>query len=199
MPKTTLTLAALIVAIFATTTAAEARHHRHHHYRHHEVAHHKAATRAAVAQDCEYTNDGRVLCLGAGQRISGPPIEAAHGDRRRISRLEAESGVRFIPNPPGTWRVRASCAHRLAAYWGLGGGLDAVATWPQVFRRASGPAIGVAAVRNDRHHIMGIIGGGPGGYVVADFNSGGHLNREYTVANFSGYFFVDTRTRMASR
>jgi hypothetical protein len=95
--------------------------------------------------------------------------------------------------------VSLSCACRLAAYWGLGSGLDKVSTWPRVFARASGPSVGVAAVRHDQHHIIGIIGGGPGAWRVADFNSGGHRNREYTVADFRGYFFVDPRSRMANR
>lgn len=120
---------------------------------------------------------------------------------RSIQRQPASSrtGVVFIPNPAGTWRIFASCAHRLAAYWGLGHGLDKVSTWPEVFRRASGPGVGIAAVRRDQHHIMGIIGGVPGAWRVADFNSGGHRNREYTVSDFHRYFFVDPHSRMASR
>lgn len=102
-------------------------------------------------------------------------------------------GVHFIPNPPGTWRIYRSCAHRLAAYWHLGKGLDAVSTWARRFVRVAGPGIGIAAIRRGQGHIIGIIGGGPGAWLVADFNSGGHRNREYTVASFPGYFFVDPR------
>lgn len=116
--------------------------------------------------------------------------------RRRIAMRE---DVSFISNPSGCRRVYLSCACRLAAYWGLGSGLDKVSTWPRLFARVSSPAVGVAAVRHDQHHIIGIIGGGPGAWRVADFNSGGHRNREYTVADFRGYFFVDPRTRTASR
>lgn len=111
----------------------------------------------------------------------------------------AASEITFIPSPSGCHRVYVSCACRLAAYWGLGDGLDKVSTWPHVYARASGPGIGIAAVRRDQHHIMGIVGGGPGAWQVVDFNSGGHLNRTYTVANFSGYFFLDTRSKLASR
>ena len=100
------------------------------------------------------------------------------------------SDVKYIPNPPGTWRVVRSCAHRLAAYWGLGRGLDAVSTWAHKFPRTAGPCVGCAAIRSDQGHVMGIIGGGPGAWRVADFNSGEHLNREYTVASFPNYFFV---------
>jgi len=108
------------------------------------------------------------------------------------------SDVRLIPNPAGTWRIAQSCAHRLAAYWNLGGGLDKVSLWPRKFPRVSTPAVHVAAVRRDLHHVLGIVGGGPGAWRVVDFNSGGHLNREYTVASFSGYFFVDPFGRAAN-
>ena len=130
--------------------------------------------------------------------IVSQPAEARRHHRHHFQ-LTSSGGVIYIQNPAGTWRVVASCAHRLAAYWGLGKGLDSVSTWSQVFRRTSGPAVGVAAVRRDRHHVMGIIGGGPGAWQVADFNSGRHLNREYTVAEFRGYFFVDPRSRIANR
>lgn len=106
--------------------------------------------------------------------------------------------IRLLPNPSGCRRIQLSCACRLAAYWGLGGGLDAVSTWPKRFRRVSGPAIGVAVVRPG--HIMGIIGGGPGAWRVADFNSGRHLNREYTTSGFGRVIFVDPHSpRSANR
>ena len=146
-----------------------------------------AANATQLIQSGQCDNDGRCVSFG-------PPTELS-ATRHRVER----SDVTFIPNPPGTWRVRLSCAHRLAAYWRLGSGLDKVSTWAAVFARARSPAVGLAAVRNNQRHVMGIIGGGQGAWRVADFNSGGHRNREYTVANFRGYFFVDPRTRTASR
>lgn len=142
-----------------------------------------------------HVSKGIIVCTQQG--CSG---RAAPGTThvRRGRRVEREDVV-FIPNPPGTWRIAQSCAHRLAAYWGLGGGLDAVSTWPRVFARVSGPGVGIAAVRRDQGHVMGIIGGGPGAWRVADFNSGGHKNREYTISDFRGYFFVDPRSRVARR
>ena len=134
---------------------------------------------------------GENICPVAEQAPMGRKIRFA-------SAIEHESsGVRFIPNPPGTWRVAVSCAHRLAAYWGLGKDLDSVSVWPKVFPSASGPGIRIAAVRRDLHHVIGIVGGGPGAWEVVDFNSGGHKNRAYTISNFSGYRFVDTRSRSA--
>lgn len=137
--------------------------------------------------------------------IAASPASARHHHYKKHHHyshrvLDANGGVTFIPNPPGTWRVHQSCAQRLAAYLGLPnrkGILDSVSNWPRLFARAHGPGVGLAAVRSDRHHIIGIIGGYPGAWRVADFNSGGHLNREYTVSSFKGYFFVDPRSRVA--
>lgn len=168
-----------------TNAPADARQHRKskHHTHHYSKVHIASAPRATC-------DDRYPMNCGA---------QTASRERYSSGRM-ARADSRSIPNPPGTWRVAQSCAHRLAAYWGLGKGLDKVSTWPQVFSRASGPAVGLAAVRGDRHHIMGIIGGGPGAWRVADFNSDGrHGNQEYTVANFGGYFFVDPRIRTASR
>jgi hypothetical protein len=185
-------------AALALANPAEARHYRHHHY--HHTAHHGRVHITATTNACEYTNEGHVICRGTVPQNSERTTRVTETTRERYyANAETASDVRFIPNPPGTWRVVASCAHRLAAFWNLGTGLDKVSTWPHTFARTSGPGVGVAAVRHDQHHVIGIIGGGPGAWRVADFNSGGHLNREYTVASFPGYFFLDTRSRLASR
>lgn len=200
-----ITATAVLIAGNQTAFARHQRHHSHHHAHHTSTAHVKAHRRVAERRAVQtalveqFDNNGR--------RIFSPEYAPSHSARvsqARETRV-VESGITYIPNPPGTWRVELSCAHRLAAYWGLGRGLDLVATWPRRFARVSAPAVGVAAVRNDRHHIMGIVGGGPGAWVVADFNSGGHLNREYTVSSFPGFFFVDPsqhidrRQRVASQ
>lgn len=178
---------AFVIAVALTALAnapADARQHKKHHT---HIA-------LAVTHGCIPDNDGRQHCGGSIHRASESPM-----GRRIVAPSNGYdlAGVVYIPNPSGTWRVAQSCAHRLAAFWGLGKGLDKVSTWPHVFARTFSPSIGVAAVRRDLHHVMGIIGGGPGAWRVADFNSGGHLNREYTIADFKGYFFVDPRTRVA--
>ncbi len=139
---------------------------------------------------------GRHLTRHASKRVRGH-----HYARQREQTHERSSvGVIYLPNPPGTWRVHNSCAQRLAAYLGLGPGLDAVITWADRYRRVGGPAVGMAAIRRDRHHIMYVKGGHEGAWRVVDFNSTGHHeNREYTIATFHNYFFVDPRSRMASR
>ena len=175
-----------VLLSFSLTVQAEAKYRKHHYYHRYHLV--RSNTPSAPQQAWEYRE--------ALSRGTAPQVQITHG--RRSYRVE-RSDVTYIPNPPGTWRVAISCAHRLAAYWGLGKGLDKVSTWPRVFARASGPGVGIAAVRYDQHHVLGIIGGGPGNWRVVDFNSGNHLNREYTMANFSGYFFVDPRSRMASR
>ncbi len=185
-------MAALIAAFVfvAVNTSAEAK-----------KRHHTPRQASIGWSGCTYDNTGRTICGTAietrpmGRRPSIPSggYETAQVTRNGVVR----AGIVFIPNPPGTWRIVKSCAHRLAAYWGLGGGLDAVSTWPRVFARAHGPGVGIAVVRPG--HIMGIIGGGPGAWRVADFNSGQHLNREYTVSDFGRVTFVDPRIRVASR
>lgn len=192
LPVNTLRLAAAAVAvILLIPTTAEARHTKHH-------------RSVQSAQSCTYDNDGKTTCPSGAitwntQQQNVRDQRVTKQARSHISGVAtvAEEGVRFIPNPAGTWRVARSCAHRLAAYWGLGKGLDEVREWVRRFPRVGSPSVGVAAVRRDQHHIMGIIGGSPGAWRVADFNSGGHLNREYTVADFRGYFFVKPTTRVA--
>lgn len=141
----------------------------------------------------ECTREG---CFSRAERTT----PAKSRENHPLATAGGRRDVKFIPNPPGTWRIALSCAHRLAAYWGLGKGLDSVRTWKEVFPRASGPAPGVAALklRRGTDHVIGIIGGGPGAWRVVDFNSGGHRNREYTTDDLSGYIFVDTRSRIAS-
>lgn len=136
---------------------------------------------------CIYDNDGHSICRRGKKRIH----ESRNG--KKIARRD----VTFIPNPSGCPR-RSFCACGLAHYWGLGDGLNSVSIWPKVFHRASGPGIGIAAVRYDRHHVMGIVGGGDGAWEVVDFNSGGHQSRRYIRASFAGFFFVDPRSRVAS-
>lgn len=170
-------------------TQAQARHHQRHINRHLTVWQGQASL---------YPNDTTDHRYG----LASSPMGIIQDRLERPARHRGPtiaSGVRFIPNPPGTWRVSSSCAHRLSAYWGLGSGLDSVSTWPHVYARVSGPGVGFAAVRRDLHHVMGIIGGSPGAWLVVDFNSGGHLNREYTITDFRGYFFLDTRSRIASQ
>ena len=188
---TKLLFAAALAVVVSTSAQA---HHRHHHYR---PVHHRTIDRLPAVASGGVISCDLYGCRGDQlKQASGHPIRQTRHITRHYGSI---SGVTFIPNPSGTWRIVNSCAHRLAAYWGLGGGLDSVSTWPQIFRRVSGPAVGVAAVRRDQHHVMGIIGGTEGAWRVADFNSGRHLNREYTVSEFRGYFFVDPRVRVASR
>lgn len=103
-----------------------------------------------------------------------------------------------IPTPAGTWRVARSCGQRLAAFWGLGGGLDSTGTWPRRFERASGPGPRVAIYRPG--HVMGIVGGSPGAWRVVSFNGDGyHGNVEFTTSRLGGVLLDTTRPRHASR
>jgi hypothetical protein len=106
--------------------------------------------------------------------------------------MRAEN-VQVISHPSGC-PARQFCACGLARYWGIWkASLNLAANWAREFPRAHGPAVGVAAVRGDRHHVVGIVGGSPGAWQVVDFNSGGHQSHQYTAASFPGYFFVQVR------
>lgn len=170
--KRTVIMAMLLALITATPSLAQPRH---------------RAAQPGHAGVIECTREG---CF---PRSGRPEVARTRGNQPRPT-AGGIWDMKFIPNPPGTWRIALSCAHRLAAYWGLGSGLDSVAAWPKRFPRASGPAPGVAAVRPG--HIVGIVGGGPGAWRVVDFNSGGHLNREYTTDRIYGTL-VDTNRREA--
>jgi hypothetical protein len=142
---------------------------------------------------CAYDNDGQAICRGSEKRAGESRTRIdANGNRA------ARRDVTFIPNPESCPR-QSFCACGLAHYWGLGNGLNSVSLWPRVFTRAGGPGIGIAAVRVDRHHVMGIVGGGPGAWEVVDFNSGDHKSRRYIRSSFAGYFFVDPKSRVASQ
>lgn len=104
------------------------------------------------------------------------------------------NGVALISNPDGC-PSRLFCGCGLARYWGIWERpLNKVSEWVRKFPRAHGPAVGVAAVRRDQHHILGIVGGGPGAWEVVDFNSGNHQSRRYVASDFPGYFFLNVRS-----
>lgn len=187
--KAVLKLAAVLAALTVFTGTADAKryHHRAHHHKTYRI---QASAFVASAGNVNNDNPRAVAAVTPSQETT------EHYSRDTRS---APDGRATIPNPSGCNRVALSCACRLAAYWGLGKGLDKVSTWPKVFTRVSSPGVGIAAVRHSQHHIIGIIGGGPGAWRVVDFNSGRHQNHEYTVADFHGYFFVDPRVKVAAR
>lgn len=118
----------------------------------------------------------------------------AHASPRRMN----ASNIEMISNPGGC-PARLFCACGLARHWGIWRAeLNKVSVWPKHFPRASGPGVGVAAVRGDNHHIIGIEGGGPGAWQVVDFNSGGHASRRYTAASFPGYYFLNVKGAWSS-
>lgn len=190
-------IAAALAVLLVPVTEAQARHHHKVHIAHHHR--HSAALARAEAPRCVPDNNGRMACSGSQPTSQMTALQPANSDSWVYSRRGGN--MRSIPNPPGTWRVARSCAQRLAAYWGLGSGLDKVSTWPDRFAPAPGPGIGIAAVRRDRHHVLGIVGGSPGQWEVVNFNSDGHHgNLSYVAASFPGYFFVNPRVpRFANR
>lgn len=142
-----------------------------------------------------------ILCLVASISMAhAAPYERAGDFYERAGPAQhhhakprhARRHVEFIPHPRGCPR-RNFCACGLAKFWSLGPGLDAVRTWVRRYIRAHAPGPGIAAVRRDQHHIIGIVGGQPGAWEVVDFNSGGHKSRRYIRTSFEGYFFIAPR------
>lgn len=138
-------------------------------------------------------------------QFTAPPAAARMPRGARTARGEAHQG-RYgaiwdrisVPTPAGTWRAARSCGQRLAAFWGLGGGLDSTSTWPRRFERASAPGPRVAVYRPG--HVMGVVGGSPGAWRVVSFNGDGHHgNVEFTTSRLGGLLLDTTRQRHASR
>lgn len=192
---TKIIVASITAALLIFSSPVQAKHRYHATQKHYRIAQSPKAMRLGPQIDIA------ALPAYSIEKTIVAPRQAFPMGRKHIAPSNGwgmADGVKFIPNPVGCSRVHLSCACRLAAYWGLGGGLDAVSTWPRRFRRVSGPAIGIAVVRPG--HILGIIGGSLGAWRVADFNSGGHLNREYITAGFGRVIFVDPHSpRSASR
>jgi hypothetical protein len=100
---------------------------------------------------------------------------------RRHSQVVYTGDLEKIPNPPGTWRIRASCAHRLKAHWNLSGELDATSVWPHRFARTYTPGPRVAIWRPG--HVMGIDSCNGETCTIVDYNSDAHHgNHRYQVS-----------------
>jgi hypothetical protein len=88
-----------------------------------------------------------------------------------------------------------SCGCDTASYFGVRRSvyangkhdLDLASNWRHL-RQSPGPCVNCAAWRPG--HVMAIVGGGPGGWRVMDFNSGHGITHEYVVAHFRGYRFA---------
>jgi hypothetical protein len=88
-----------------------------------------------------------------------------------------------------------SCGCETASYFGVRHSvyangkhdLDLASNW-RYLPQSPGPCVGCAAWRSG--HVMAIVGGGPGGWQVKDFNSGRGLTHSYSVASFRGYRFA---------
>jgi hypothetical protein len=110
--------------------------------------------------------------------------------------MQGVANVGTIAHPAGCPRS-LFCACGLAQYWGIWRAeLNKVSNWPHEFSRASGPGVGVAAVRiggGHHDHVIGIVGGSPGAWEVVDFNSGKGQSHHYTAAGFPGYIFLNVK------
>ena len=127
---------------------------------------------------CEYTNNGRVTCMG------GVVAQRGQTQSRGRSSIDANGNVSVIGGRPAgcfkfpkTRGLYCGCASALyvglensSGYWNL------ARHWLSLPRAAPGP--GMAVVRNG--HVAIIIGGGPGAWKLYDPNSGGGLTRIWT-------------------
>jgi hypothetical protein len=188
----------LLVASLNHPAEASNRHHRHH-QRHHVLYHHRHRGEVRTADACTLTNDGRRIC--------GP---AAHSTQvvksREIPKRLRQPGVRVSGVAEDTTIIGsrpAGCPHAycgcgLRKYLGLADArLNLASNWARLFRRESGPRVGLAAVRSG--HVMYIEGqSGDGQWIIRDYNSGGGLSRIH-VRSVRGYVFVNPNARVASR
>lgn len=130
----------------------------------------------------------------ADQEIRYP--EPRQGHRR--SGLQASSGISAIGYRSSLCAAATghlSCGCDTASYFGVRistypngrHDLDLASNWGYLNQSPS-PCVGCAAWRHG--HVMAIIGGGPGGWRVRDFNSGRGVTHEYVAASFPGYRFA---------
>lgn len=154
------------------------------------------ASRAEARGNCQYLNNGRVICpAGAAQRASSSPRKrrvARSSHRRRAApavHYDA-SGNRatIIGGRP------AGCPHRycgcgLRKYLGIADKrLNLAVNWLRIFPRTS-PAPGMVAARSGHvFYLISHVGGAR--WLVRDYNSGRGLSRIH-VRSVRGYGFVN--------
>jgi hypothetical protein len=185
-------MAALVALLFVpfVSSPADAYHSRHsrnqvathhnHSYRH--LAHYGTA-------ECVLTNNGQRLC----NTIASAPAFEAVGSKTFAM---ADTGTIIGSRPAGCPHSYCGCGLRM--YLGLSDvRLNLASNWARLLPRQSGPAAGLAAVRN--HHVMYIeSAAGNGQWLVRDYNTGGGLSRVH-VRDVRGYIFVNPRAQTASR
>jgi len=98
------------------------------------------------------------------------------------------SGAVMGGRPAGCPRTYCGCGVSLKVFGTIRPELNLAWNWARYFQREGAPRAGLVAVR--RGHVMQIVGGGDGGWVVYDPNSGGGLTRTH-VHNLRGYIFVN--------
>jgi hypothetical protein len=148
-----------------------------------------AGARQARASECEYRNDGKIICMGGA-------VEKTAKRSRRVASVDPNGNTIIIGGRP------AGCPHKycgcgLARYLGLDDKrLWRAWSWAQLFPRSSASA-GKAVVW--RSHVALIVEmRGPREALLRDYNSGGGLSRLH-VRSIAGAVIVDPSTRASMK
>ncbi len=161
------------LATVALAAPASARHHHHHISSNHSY-------RSSAAQS------------GSHRHIAYRTRSIA-----RHTRVASGSGTILGGRPSGCPHSYCGCGVSLKVFGRIRPELNLAWNWAKYFQHEPAARVGLVAVRPG--HVMQIVGGGAGRWVVYDPNSGGGLTREH-VRDLRGYVFVNPHaTRVASR
>lgn len=163
------------LATVALAAPANARH----------LHHHTSSHTTHVAQ---YTGGHRHIAYRSRHR-------ATVARRTRVA--ASGSGTILGGRPAGCPHTYCGCGVSLKVFGKIRPELNLAWNWARYFQHEPVARVGLVAVRHG--HVMQIVGGGEGRWVVYDPNSGGGLTREH-VRDLRGYVFVNPHaTKMASR
>ena len=184
-------MAALVALLFVPFVSSPADAYPSRHSRNHAATHHPHVYRhlSRLRTECVLTNDGQRVC----NTLATAPAFDAPASRTFAM---ANTGTIIGSRPAGCPHSYCGCGLRM--HLGLSDvRLNLASNWARLLPRQSGPAAGLAAVRN--HHVMYIeAAAGNGQWLVRDYNSGGGLSRMH-VRDVRGYIFVNPRAQTASR
>ncbi len=138
-----------------------------------------------------HVRSARQAAGGWFQSYDRRSVRHARAARGRRIRVASGSGTVLSGRPSGCPHRYCGCGLSLKVFGHIRPELNLAWNWSKYFRHESGPRVGLVAVRPG--HVMQIVGGGPGAWVVFDPNSGGGLTRTH-VRDVHGYVFVNPNT-----
>ena len=142
----------------------------------------------AYAQGCNYTNDGKVICLGGPEAPYTVQRHAPRGHKNGHRRIYDANGTQVVSHPSGCpWRLFCGCGVSVKVFGKPIRELFLAANWRKF--PAASPAHGMVAWRWGHVFYIEEVNG-DGTVQAYDPNSGGHLTRIHTVS-LRGYHVVN--------